>query len=625
MPNQNIAVANINAVIAREVLFPTVMVWNRLEGRPRKTDFTRALRAEVRDPLWMITKQWQVGELRGDDAGSPVFARAHLETAKLDRYRPGRSAAGDLDETVPLEAAVERRPVPFATSQHLLSLDVRLLMGRQWIKLLGTIGLGGLAAGFVAEYAIDEPDPAARADANLSAHVEVWQHFAALAGRAMDGGKLYAYLVADPANRHAYDRVAVPSGRESDVDAIADRFIAWFDKLFYQPAKGEPDAAWMPSQLEYQFAVSAANGEAETVLTAEEYYHGRLDWYCLDVDASQDSLGPGAASPAAQTRTFIPTTVQFEGMPNTRWWTFEDGKTSFGDVKPDTTDINKLLLMEFGLVYANDWFIVPFDLPVGTVARVGGLAVTNVFGERTWIEASGSRDDERWQRWSMFQHSVTRGDAAEPMLVLLPTVPKIGEGRPAEEIYLIRDEISNMVWGIEKTIPLPNGASKPGREAAAEIESRYRQILDAEIDGGLVVPAEPERKAAIWYQLMTRVPENWIPFIPVHKEADNREIQLQRASMPRIIPGDPNLPEKIKPRTVLMRHGLNRTPAEPYFIHEEEVPRAGVRVVQSYQRTRWHDGSVVTWLGIRKQTGRGEGSSGLAFDQVKPVTAGRSG
>ena len=29
----------------------------------------RALRAEVRDPLWMLTRQWQMGEFQGDDAG----------------------------------------------------------------------------------------------------------------------------------------------------------------------------------------------------------------------------------------------------------------------------------------------------------------------------------------------------------------------------------------------------------------------------------------------------------------------------------------------------------------------------------------------------------------------------
>ena len=34
-------------------------------------------------------------------------------------------------------------------------------------------------------------------------------------------------------------------------------------------------------------------------------------------------------------------------------------RTNFGDVKPDTTDLAKLLLIEFGLVYANDWFLDP--------------------------------------------------------------------------------------------------------------------------------------------------------------------------------------------------------------------------------------------------------------------------
>jgi hypothetical protein len=29
---------------------------------PRTTDFDRALRAEVRAPLWLLARQWQVGE-----------------------------------------------------------------------------------------------------------------------------------------------------------------------------------------------------------------------------------------------------------------------------------------------------------------------------------------------------------------------------------------------------------------------------------------------------------------------------------------------------------------------------------------------------------------------------------
>ena len=51
---------------------PLFRGWNRLEGRPRVTDFERSLRAEVRDPLWFLTRQWQFGEFRGEDAASPI-------------------------------------------------------------------------------------------------------------------------------------------------------------------------------------------------------------------------------------------------------------------------------------------------------------------------------------------------------------------------------------------------------------------------------------------------------------------------------------------------------------------------------------------------------------------------
>jgi hypothetical protein len=56
-----------------------------------------------------------------------------------------------------------------------------------------------------------------------------------------------------------------------------------------------------------------------------------------------------------------------------------------------------------------------------------------------------------------------------------------------------------------------------------------------------------------------------------------------------------------------------------YFINEEEIPRAGKIVTRAYQRGRWMGGATLTWIGRRVTTGRGEGSSGLAFDQVVDV------
>jgi hypothetical protein len=99
--------------------------------------------------------------------------------------------------------------------------------------------------------------------------------------------------------------------------------------------------------------------------------------------------------------------------------------------------------------------------------------------------------------------------------------------------------------------------------------------------------------------------------IPVHRDGELREIQLQRAAMLRLIDGDPDEPP-IRPRTWVLR----QDPDAPYYLHEEEVPRAGVRVTRAFQRTRWRDGRAWVWLGVRKQTGRGEGSSGLSFDRL---------
>ena len=76
----------------------------------------------------------------------------------------------------------------------------------------------------------------------------------------------------------------------------------------------------------------------------------------------------------------------------------------------------------------------------------------------------------------------------------------------------------------------------------------------------------------------------------------------------------------IEPRGKILRVRLDAVEGDrTYFVHEEEVPRAGVIVMRTFQRARWFDGKVFTWIGRRKETGRGDGASGLVFDQILPV------
>jgi hypothetical protein len=118
---------------------------------------------------------------------------------------------------------------------------------------------------------------------------------------------------------------------------------------------------------------------------------------------------------------------------------------------------------------------------------------------------------------------------------------------------------------------------------------------------------------------MNTVAEHWIPFLPVRVPGSTREVQLQRGAMPRMVGNDASNFKPVEPRTSLLSPGLDEMPRAPYFVHEEEVPRAGVQVSLAYQRTRWLDGRPFVWLGASKSTGRGEASSGLAFDQLVPT------
>ena len=106
--------------------------WNRLEGRPRSADFERNLRAEARDPLWFLTRQWQFGEFEGDDAGSPIDARIAYDD------RAARSVIGSRHRHSALRRArrrsrsrVEQEAVPFDLMLHMQAARVfERLLGR---------------------------------------------------------------------------------------------------------------------------------------------------------------------------------------------------------------------------------------------------------------------------------------------------------------------------------------------------------------------------------------------------------------------------------------------------------------------------------------------------------------
>ena len=177
------------------------------------------------------------------------------------------------------------------------------------------------------------------------------------------------------------------------------------------------DNAWIPERLEYQFATSAPMPDGtEKVYVAEEYYPaGSIGTASTKMPAFARSIRARRGS------TGLPPDAPFthDSRPSVVLWHAEHAlvvvrrqTTNFGDIDASTTDLAKLLFMEFALVYSNDWFVVPSRCRRERSPGSSGLAVTNVFGERFWIEAAGRGIDKNWQRWSMFTINVRNGPRA---------------------------------------------------------------------------------------------------------------------------------------------------------------------------------------------------------------------
>jgi len=602
---------------------------HRLEPRARSNDINESLEARVRDPLWLLTRQWQMGEFQGEDAGSPIQTRLQTQTTELTRVSLGKSSATEdvsqIDRGIPLEVHVERE-----TPAHNTWTSIQI--GRHLER----------------ELRLQSPDPETAKDLidlfrnhypitgslgqDQFEDSDTREYRTVVTGRVIDGNKLLEEpeLVAE--NPTLPVDLGIPDPKAPFAVAAIKRLYKWYLQLY--PSPGNPDqTAWQEDRMEYEFKVSASwkDSGQQIVATAKEYTGVHLDWYSfsLSPDLTQ-TLGEAEELFEGERKhyrvnppeEFVPTPVTFSGMPNTRWWEFEDGKTDFGKLEINKTDLSKLWVMEFALIYGNDWFLIPVPLPVGSLCRVHSLQVKDVFGDTVEIRGTPESGIPNGQCCKMFNLSFENYsgvDLADPKLqefsdfyFLSPTLPRSEKSPALEEVLFFRDEMANMVWGVEKTVTNGLGQSVPGYELFLETR-KEKESLEGEEPG--VAPTDHSEtpapaNAKILYRLSSSVPDNWIPFIPVRVDSSSRTVQLQRA---QIVRNTDNLElGDIESSTRL----LGNTPS-PHRIFEETVTRTGLKVQRFVQRTRWTDGSTHIWIGKQTGAGRGEGSSGLKFDFIE--------
>lgn len=574
----------VSQIMRLEYRIPSITAYNRLEPTPRTVHFDRSLQAAVRDPLWMLTRQWQFGEFEGEDAATPVTAQVLGEHTMMDRVSFPANTVFAYDEGIPLETKVEREKLS-------ANLFLAVQMGRYFIRLLHDAAMDGLLGQLVTHYpllyTIDQND------------TEGIQLLHVVRNKVPDGFVLHADLFIPDGAVTRFEAWMIAEGitaaDQATLLALAEQFKSWYLRNYSQPA-GVQDTAWLPQQLEYQFAIAAPlQQQQQKTLTVDQYYEGHLDWYSFDMDSRRQLLpdpAPVAPNPVTENFvSFIPAPIAFKGMPNPRYWAMEENQTDFGKIDTTPTGLLHLLLAEFGLIYSNDWFMLPYPLAINTLCSIKGITITDVFGQHIFIRPAGRGAESNWHRWAMFHHSDVNNVAQNSNLFYLaPAITKALEGEPLEQVNLLRDEMANMVWAVENTVPSQAGKGVNGHEMA--------------LSAFTPPPFVPVGSAVIRYVAGTTVPDNWIPFIPVHREGSVSEIQLQRAKMPGA-----------KGALGVL---LTEQPA-PYYLQENEVGRSGVQVERSWQRTRWLNGKTYLWIGRFKQAGKGEGWSNLKFDQLEDI------
>jgi hypothetical protein len=541
----------------------SLTTWARLEPRTRSESMP-AVAARVADPLWMVARQWQSGELDGSDTASPVYVRLRWDTSPISRWTTGAAGGSGVGSAypagTPVEALVDAVPA-------VVGLRDRALGGRQFLRLLGPELSARYGAGFRRAFALEALSALDRDNSD-----EIGLRWSAvLTGRAIDGAALRAALGPAVAPTLPAEPILEP-GHEGAVMAAAAAFARWWDRQF-PSSRG----AWTPRRLAAPFRLGVSTAAGPMTLTAAEHRGGRVDWHTFDISAG----GPLATGdPASVPATFagLPTQMTYPGMPAARWWQFENTAVDLGRIEAGPDDLGRLLLAQFALVYGNDFFVVPLSAPVGSVCRILSLEVDTCFGDTLTVPSAASYDSlTRARRWRMFHcdDGAPDGGGGQGVLVLAPSAVDLMQGPEAEDVLIARDEMANLAWAIERRVRGPLGPHVERREVEHARQRRSGQ--------------ETSTESTLHYRLSTTVPDSWLALVPA-------------------LDGTLELGSLTPPRGQL----LADTPR--FRLDAVELTRTGRRVTAHARRARSVDGSVLVWWAWQVRPGRGESSSGLRHD-----------
>jgi hypothetical protein len=289
----------------------------RLEADPHQSDLARGWAAELADPVWMLGRQWQMGEHQGEDASSPVQVDLIAHGTPVQPI----AGQGDLDpRTVPAEPIVESEPGDWWTP------------GRR-------VRIGALAAASASAHGVSLPADGSVTLADLPVPYDL------LDGAGADGRALWSRRL------------------ELGLDP------SWFGAP--EPPADEPLDLWNPALLSYDATLGA--GEAE--LSVARHEGGDLDWFSADATGVLGSDGTATAT------STIPSRLRYPSAPLPRWWQIEDSQVSIGGQAPDRANLATVLLIDLIVNHSDDWFTFAVPARPGEVLTLETVNVLDSFGQ----------------------------------------------------------------------------------------------------------------------------------------------------------------------------------------------------------------------------------------------------
>ena len=564
--------------------------WDRIESMARSVELSGGLEARIADPVWMLSRQWQVGEFRGDDAAQPAGVKVSWHDVPIATMRAGSDdePVHPLGSHVPLEANVEAES---DADLGAAGLWATARAGRRLVRALVDAGRADAVAALRATFPVDVPERLVTAGDTAGAAVDL------VTRRAISGVALAR--AGDAAVSTALTEHGLTGETLRQTQEIVAAWRGWYESRGGAP----PSQAWDAERLEYRVSLGARGRLGEVVLTAPEHLGGELDWYTFDLGGTSHGLTAEKKRPARRIAA-LPTPVRFAGMAAARWWEMEDGSIAFGALDAGPADLARLLVTEFALVYGDDWFVVPLRVPVGSLAEIDAVAVVDTFGGTVPVLSTAKVDALRrpgervWRIFELTGDEPGQGHPS-PWLFVPPSLAGALGGPVLERVAFGRDEAANLAWGVEQLVEGPLGRAVDRADAwhAAHPPASGPTVPDRRRAAGAVP----------WvYHLEATAPPWWIPFLPERvNPARSAEVRLRRARMSAWEALDQS---QAGPASVLL------DPRAPMRLLEEEVPVGGIVVERSWQLARWHDGSVHLWLQRRKRPGRGEPASGVRWD-----------